>query len=117
MERNIYKYNDGTRDVFADPSVLDYRIIKAFDKENMKVIENQLELPRKEDGEIDWDGMSEDAMRLFADACCRLDPLVREAFEIAPFNKEDGTGLLQVEVIKIYMDYIAWKDSLKKSTD
>ena len=38
MNKNIYKYNDGNRDVYADPADLDYRLIKAFEKDEEKFL-------------------------------------------------------------------------------
>ena len=124
LDRKIFSYNDGFEDVHADPGEIDYRFAKASESEDMDTLNKWLEVP-DEDATTSPDTAMEKAMekaresrlQQFAEACHRLDPIVRHAFEIRPFDRKTGQGMLHEEVINLYLAYMEWKFDLKKNTD
>ncbi len=117
LERRIYKYFNGFDDVFVDPSEVDYRLMKSSESEDMATLDKWLELPQDEEGTLLEDKIDPKQMELFSEACHRLDPIIRSAFDVKPFDNKTGLGLIHEEVLHLYLDYIEWRLSVKKNID
>jgi hypothetical protein len=117
MNRRIYKYNDGFSDVFADPSEIDYRMAKASEILDMEAINNWLDLPRDDDGNILESQITPGQQANFFEACHRLLPVIRAGFNIKEFDTATGQGLTMDELLKLWADYKEWQYNVKKNTD
>lgn len=116
IQRGIFKFNNGFKDIYADPFEIDWALQKASEFEDMKNIDEWLQIPHNEDGSIP-DSVPDSDIKLYKEACHRLVPIIRKAFEIAPFNKETGDGLTGEQVLDVYANYILWSIDLKKSIE
>lgn len=46
----------------------------------------------------------------------RLLAVIRQAFELPPFNPKDGSGVIDTEAIRILHEWQDWQEGLKKNT-
>ena len=114
MNKRIFKYYNGFNDVYADPMEVDYKFIRATENEDMETIFSWIGEEKDENGQKDE---SENKKKKLVMGIYRLDPIIREAFQIPAFNPETGEGLTQDETIGIYSDYCEWKEAVKKNIE
>ena len=115
--KKIFKYNDGFNDVYGDPFDIDYRFQESSKMENMELIEKWIsEVPKDQNGQIDILG-DVGPLRLFNEACRKLIPFIRAAFNLKPFDPSTGEGLTSEQVFELQAEYNDWKEGLKKNTE
>lgn len=118
MEKRIYKYNDGFSDLYADPSEIDYRMAKATEMMDMEVIGKWLTLPTDDDGNVlDDSEISAGDKANFTEACHRMLPAIRSAFDIKEFDKSTGQGMTMDELLGLWAAYLEWKADVKKNIE
>ena len=114
MEKDkLFKYNDGESDVYGDPSEIDFQI-DHLDVQGILFPDRLAMLPLKDDGSIDFDKADPLDIKLAADASHDAESLIRQAFQLKPFDRTTGNGLTYEEVLRLYARYIDWRDSIKK---
>lgn len=116
MNRKIYKYNDGKKDIFADPTELDHRIAM-YRVEESFFPARIAEIPFDEDGNIDQTRATPGDIQLMLDSAYEAEPLIRKAFRIDPFDPSTGEGMFFKDVIDLFNDYMTWKNALKKNIE
>jgi hypothetical protein len=95
-EREIYHYQDGTKERRVDPLELHNRI--------------------EGDEQIDdWKAVAKRAFDGERDAILEMVGLIRRAFQVEPFNEQTGAGLTMVECINLFDDWLSWIQTQKKS--
>lgn len=105
-DRLIYRYNDGTQDIFADPSVL---LREAYERADIDKLHTQIKLPEigpEEEYAID-------RLRLSWASTRNLALIVREVFGIPEFDRLTGKGLVESQVIGLWYDFCKWCNQKK----
>jgi hypothetical protein len=101
-ERNIYRYTNGSKEVAADPLVIQRRMAQDpdFDAETDLKLLSQVSNP-------------DECLKAFE----RLVTAGRRAFGVGEFREENGvqTGLLDEEVCELLADFSSWQLELKKN--
>lgn len=111
--KGIFKYFDGESEVHADPFELDYKFMKISQDKDMKSLDSWLEPGPENEPEAESDRRAS----LFMEACHQLDPIIRKTFDIKPFDKRTGKGLLLEDVMKLYYTYMEWRYIVKKNSE
>src|SRR5208282_2569908 len=112
MNKNIYKYNNGEKEVFADPMDIDIRFSKAMEMEDIDTVMGWL-FPGYDEETKKWKGDD----KLFLDAVNRVCPAIAVAFKVKPFDENTGEGFLKGSLINMYSQYLNWMANLKKNTE
>lgn len=112
--RRIFEFNDGESSIFFDPSEVDYHINR-LGIDDLIFTDRVKMIPMTADGSFDLESAAPEDVRLLEDTFKDVEPLIREAFGIPPFDRATGKGLLYAEVIELYSRFCDWRESLKKS--
>jgi len=91
-ERKIFKYHDGTKDVYADPLAMNrkLRALMAGNPEKVVAAYN---------GDDD----------IAADAAAEVFfPAIAEAFQVTRFNRLTGEGFVDEDLLKLWEMFQAW---------
>ena len=115
MDRKIFRYNNGEKDVYVDPTELEYQLAR-LDIDSFFSAKRLSMLPEKEDGSLDIEAVSEEDIKILMDSYHEAEPRLREAFGVRPFDRETGEGMLFREIINLYSSFISWRNELKKNT-
>ena len=110
----IFAYNDGKSDVFGDPTDIDFELDRLGVEETLRM-QRFLDMPKTPEGMIDFRAADKDDVRLRFDTYHELEPAIREAFRLEPFDRATGTGLLFGEVLELYSRYMDWRATVKKN--
>lgn len=103
MNKNIFKYNNGERDVFGDPILIETRFFKT--------------LMEQGNPESILKNLGEENHALREDAINKFVPAVMAAFKVKPLDEETGDGLTVSQMIDLYSDYFQWYAGVKKNTE
>lgn len=114
MDKRIFKYFDGESEIFADPSELDFQIAH-LDIEQIMFPERLADIPTLADGTIDHAKINPLDVKLMVDSSHDADPLIRQAFQVKPFDRTTGKGMLFEEVVELFNDYLTWRNDVKKN--
>jgi hypothetical protein len=118
MDRDIFEYEIEGKKLFGDPFEIDQRFEEACIPEDMETIDKWIDqVPRTSDGEIDYDKADRASLALYHKGTARYVPLIRAAFNLAPFDSSTGKGATAVECLELWTSFINWKFNLKKNTD
>jgi len=114
VDRKIFKYKDCGKDVYVDPTEVDYQIAK-LGIEALIFSPRLMGVPLQEDGTIDMEKADPRDMDLLLDSYHEAEPLIRQAFGIGPFSRETGQGMLFQDVIETFNNYLEWRMGVKKN--
>ena len=101
--RNVFKYNDGTKDVYADPLDVRRRMMRATNGEMDLILEDYGRKVKDADGKF----LPEEYMRK-ATAEESLATAVREAFRLPPFDPETGLGATDSRALEVFVEFDGW---------
>lgn len=113
--RRIYRYQDGSREVAADPAVLWRRLNAACVARSTtwaKLVEQWASLAPKDE---DDPAVVAEKMVAFNDLQGVISDATREAFSLAPLDIE-GAGVTEGEVVAVLSDFIAEREKKGPST-
>ena len=112
-ERIFGPYNDGHGEVYADPFRVFLSLVRLLDGDPESVNRQAKERPPVDgsgaEAVANWRLMTAEAQQRLADAA-------REAFEMAAFDKLSGTGATDEQCGLVLDQFLAYMDTLKKST-
>jgi hypothetical protein len=112
-KKNVYKYFNGVKEVYADPFELDWRMQDATKMEPNIDIKDQWLNPTPDDkGNLDRQQIA-----LLNDAYHFYIPIVIKVFKLKQFDEDTGEGMTGSEIIDLWSQYLAWRFDLKKSTE
>ena len=115
MNRRIFQFKDESgKDVFADPSEIDYQI-ERLEIKDLIFSDRIRMIPTKADGDFDWEKAPKEDAQLVADNYRQAYPLLCEAFGLRPLDRSTGQGVTYSEMMGIYADFCDWKDGVKKN--
>ncbi len=97
-DRKVFKYNDGAKDVFADPLDLRRKMVRATNGELDLILEEYAMRPTGEGGKA----TPTDYIRK-ATAEERLAAAARETFSLQPLNPATGEGVTDRMAIKVFI--------------
>ena len=128
MNRNIFTYNNGKREVKADPLEIDLRWAEACSKTDVKSIMDRFNGPPwyadpslikdgKYRGAEITDEMFAFASRQNREAMQELIPLICEMFGVKTVRDDEENGMTYAELLAAFGEYWTYVDSLKKNTD
>lgn len=95
----IFAYHDGEKDRYADPLLVEDRILDALDDMDEQALQDQLQSPIR---------------KLSAEAHYKLIAAYCRAFDVQPLDTVTGKGLTTQEIIDLSARFYAWQDGLKK---
>jgi hypothetical protein len=124
MNKNIFPYNDGFEDLFADPLVIQRRLFEATQGQFYTRLMPESQTTARSPG-LGPDGkplpplpeerIAADAVALPASAA--VVEAVRYAFELLPWDRKTGEGLTEEQVIDLLDEYHAWCAKKNASTE
>ncbi len=102
QERRVFQYWNGVAQVWGDPVRIYRRVLSASDGDINILLERtspevQVVTPT-----------------LWAESVERLVQVVRDAFEMAPFNPETGTGATETDCLNAIKSWQGWMDEKKE---
>jgi hypothetical protein len=111
-EKRIFSFHNPEKNkrVYKDPYLLDIKIRKSFEKDDIEAIF----------GFIDQPGRLESVQKnieLYNMGILRLAPLLYEPFGLHELNEETGEGTTVDEAINIYIEFMNFLENIKKNTD
>lgn len=107
MNREIYEYWNGSRQVFADPVDLLGEFVAACGGDYRGYIQRAYPKPYPED---------QGAIASIRAAQQKLYAAVRHAFKLVPFSDVDGSGVTTTETYKTLKDFMDWWTKKKMPT-
>ena len=118
-EKKIFKYFNGFEEVYEDPFEIDWRFQQASSMlPNFETIDNWLDLPKDEDGNMLPVSEIEPAkLKMYNDACHSYIPLIIKAFDLKPFDKKTGEGMTGEDALNLWASYLEWQNNVKKNTE
>lgn len=104
MERDIFKYNNGEKEVFGDPMAID-RTIRARLGNPAKIIEqvNSIDLNTADSPQLSQGLQAQETMCV----------AVREAFGLKPFDPETGKGATESHCFAVWAQFVNFLDEKK----
>lgn len=110
--RKVFPYHDGSQQVFGDPFAINKRLWAAVDGRLEKIAHDAF-LPPLGPGEPERDP-SEHVKAIAAQQA--LLAAVRQAFEMAPFDRTTGQGATDQDCLDAYDAFITWMAEKKTSS-
>lgn len=111
MQKDIYKYNNGSKDVYVDPLLIQYRFNKSAELEDVDTLFGWISQRDDENGKSTDDG------RLQVEGAIRLAPHIARAFDVPMVDPDTGEGFTSLQLINMWSDYIDYMISVKKNTE
>lgn len=107
MERNIFKYNNGLRDVFGDPLILRDRLFQVSQGE-FHILRGKVRAIAKALPRVDTEPEAVLAVMEGLRAREHLVNIAREVFQLAPFDDTTGKGTLADECLAVTEAFLAF---------
>jgi hypothetical protein len=112
-KKNVYKYFNGVKEVYADPFELDWRMQNAVKMTpNIDTIDSWLSPQEDVEGKFDRQQIA-----LLNDAYHFYIPKIVDVFGLKKFDPDTGEGMVGEDIIDLWSDYLGWRTELKKNTE
>lgn len=112
-KKNIFKYFNGVKEVYADPFELDWRMQDATKMEqSIDTKDSWLNPTPDAEGNFDRHQIS-----LLNDAYHFYIPIVVKVFKLKSLDEETGEGMTGEDIIDLWSRYLTWRFELKKNTE
>lgn len=112
-KKNIFKYFNGIKTIYADPFELDWRMQDATKMETSIDTKDSWLSPTP-DSEGNFDKQQ---IALLNEAYHFYIPILVKVFKLKAFNEDTGEGMTGEEIIDLWSSYLSWRFDLKKNTE